>query len=66
MTPGSTPARRGLLDEGREVEWAETFTETAAFRGASRPQEALVGRQVADRTLRRDGTAFTATPSITA
>ncbi|GAA5210243.1 nuclear transport factor 2 family protein [Streptomyces thinghirensis] len=35
----------GLLDEGRAVEWAESFTETAAFRDANRPQEALVGRQ---------------------
>ncbi|MDW8805238.1 nuclear transport factor 2 family protein [Streptomyces scabiei] len=35
----------GLLDEGRAVEWAETFTETAAFRDASRPQEALVGHR---------------------
>ncbi|MFI2778828.1 nuclear transport factor 2 family protein [Streptomyces sp. ALB3] len=35
----------GLLDEGLATEWAQTFTEGAAFRDAARPQDALVGRR---------------------
>ncbi|WP_406191387.1 nuclear transport factor 2 family protein [Streptomyces griseus] len=35
----------GLLDDGRAVEWARTFTEDGVFRDASRPQDALVGRR---------------------